>query len=430
MTGIVVSLILLVIGYIQHRRKKTWVAPDVLFCYEWAFITFLASLHLFNMFEASIKVWMIVLIGSMSFIIGVNTKQNNNDRMIANKGCTISSLKPFFNPRTFVFFAVILFISQWGDFWQSIKLQALGYSLGEMRGAHFGSDEVNGISRSTGALDAIINMLKSAIQILVIAVGIYYYSIRKKRKTLYLLTVIGLVLMEAYTDGGRFGLAYLLVEVFVCFFLVQQRQTRISTGSSIRVIVVVVGIVAAIMAVSLSRGWEYQDFSVKYYRYICGNIVFFDQHLKRIDNSDALYIIWCSFYGLWAMLLPALRAFIGLPYPSSFQEASKQIVGVTQDAVQIGVNMYTNAFITPFYHLYADGRWVGVIVGMFLFGLLCGWVYRKVELRQDGRNIIVYLIICQMIFKSLSAYPFSNTGYVFIIIFFFLYKRKTLNLFR
>ena len=87
----------------------------------------------------------------------------------------------------------------------------------------------------------------------------------------------------------------------------------------------------------------------------------------------------------------------------------------TQTYREIGDELVTNAFITPFYHLYADFRWIGVIVGMFLFGAVAGYLYKKAKYYMDGTQIVYYLIISQMIFKTLQTYPLTMKEYIFAL---------------
>lgn len=55
-------------------------------------------------------------------------------------------------------------------------------------------------------------------------------------------------------------------------------------------------------------------------------------------------------------------------------------------------------------------------MGMFVFGVIVGYIYKKARYYQDGRHMVYYLIICQMIFKSLQMYPFSNKTYLSVLL--------------
>ena len=306
----------------------------------------------------------------------------------------------------------------------------MGYTLQEMRGAHFDSGAVAGFEVQKGAVQEILNALQTATKLLIVAVGIHYYTVGEKRNFLYIIAVGGLVVMEAFTDGGRWGLAYLLIEVLVCFYFFRNSVNGKIAGSksTLNAILLAAVIVGFIIATSFARGWETDIFLIKYYRYICGNIVFFDKHLASIPDDTPYFFIWNTFYGFWAMFLPFMRAVFGIPYPDSFDQASKIIAGTLQDPVQIGSDMITNAFITPFFHPYGDGGIIGVILGMMFLGFFAGSMYKKAIVNTNGRNVMVYLIVCQMLLHTIYYYPFAGNNYVFVVLFLFIYRKKTFNL--
>ena len=47
---------------------------------------------------------------------------------------------------------------------------------------------------------------------------------------------------------------------------------------------------------------------------------------------------------------------------------------------------------------YADFRWLGVMMGMLLFGVIAGHYYRKAT-TDNNTSIVPYLIISQMMIK-------------------------------
>lgn len=70
--GYLVSGILLLLAWILYKKNETIAAPEVLLCAEWSFISFLASLRLFGLYDVSWLTWMIVLVGSVSFLFGIS----------------------------------------------------------------------------------------------------------------------------------------------------------------------------------------------------------------------------------------------------------------------------------------------------------------------------------------------------------------------
>ena len=61
----------LAIAIIRILKDKTLIAPDVIFTIEWFLICGLASLQLYEFYEVGSKTWLMVLIGGLSYCVGV-----------------------------------------------------------------------------------------------------------------------------------------------------------------------------------------------------------------------------------------------------------------------------------------------------------------------------------------------------------------------
>ena len=412
--GYIVATVLLMIGIFYHRKSKTWACPETLFCYEWALISFLASLRLFGLYEASWHTWIIILIGSVSFVIGCS-----GGRMIKVK--INSTGRNIISERVFWIFAAIIILYTIPDLVQSIHYMRLGVSLGDIRNASVaGQDMVEGYTRREGALWEYVELCTSVMNLLVTGHGILEYIKDSKKNFKYIATVMIITLMQTFAYGGRFGLAYVIIELLVCMNLNKVTGKNLISVMSVRlkrnIKRIVILLVAVIVIVTLIRGAEATDLLKKYYRYICGDIIFFDLHLERMDGQSLMSCTFAGFYGFWAVVLPILNR-LGINYPQLYMDTINEVMD-GQTFLQIGDGLATNAFITPFYHLYADFRMPGVILGMMFFGMIAGVLYKKVKLRKDGYSVVCYLIVTQVIFKSLQMYPFASKIYVlaFVVI--------------
>ncbi len=89
---------------------------------------------------------------------------------------------------------------------------------------------------------------------------------------------------------------------------------------------------------------------------------------------------------------------------------------------------YINAFTTAFYYLYADFRFIGVIAGMFVFGIIAGNLYKNAKSTRRSSSIVPYLFILQIIVSSIQGYAFGSADIVFtfgiMLIIYFLSKYK------
>lgn len=421
--GFVVAFDLLLLAIFFHWRKKTLASPEVFFCYEWAIICFLASLQLYGMYSASTKTWAIILVGSVSFVLGVTAIEHFPPRKKVEK----VSLRPLIiekenNQRGFFarikahpwFWGLVAFLYVFSliDMGKTLYWLASGLTLDQIRILYLSSNNF---------VVEVYNDIFDALQTIVVAIFIKKFIDDVKGNWWYILLASGLVLMQAFSDGGRFIIAYLIVEIFVCFLLYSKRNKNVLPRRFKFVILGSCGVlVLAILVLTLLRGAAITDLAAKAYRYICGNIVFFDRHVVALDASGFHSYSFASLYGIWAVILPILENGLGIAYPFIYLDTIAKVMN-GQEFVQIGENMYTNAFITSFYHPYADFRWVGVIAGMFIFGLICGYLYKKAKAGGTFYTV-TYLLFAQMIFKTFHCYPYSAKVYVYITLLLVVYK--------
>lgn len=421
--GFVVTTILLLFGIYISRKKRTWVSPDVLFCYEWAFISFLASLQLFGMYAVSTKTWVIMLIGSFAFLIGVNVSSKTKVRLHCDTvGASVQTRESSQSNKWFWVIILILYVFAVKDLIQTVRLMLSGVMLDNIRLMSYGIVKSANYQLNTGLVAELISSLVSAVETVIIAIGIQKTIIDANKNYKCLIAVTALVLIRSFSDGGRFGIAYLIVELLACYaFYVrygQQSKIELTQHLKRRIRWILIALVALIIIITLLRGAESAELLKKYYRYICGNTVFFDLHVLELDASDFWSFGFAGFYGVWAWLLPILHNSVGLPYPETYLNTITNVMN-GQMFLKIGTDMYTNAFITPFYQLYADFRWFGVFGGMFLFGFLAGRAFKKAKSFRKY-DVVYFLVIVQMIFKTLQMYPFASKDYFMIFVVFLM----------
>lgn len=222
--GFAVATILLFVGILQHRNRKTWVSPDVFFCYEWSLISFLATLQLYGMYSASSTTWLIILIGSITFVIGVNLARRFKFKSYNSLSVTsmdnIGMIKfQSKEKRLFWITLFVLYVLASKEFMQSIRLMMSGTTLDSIRLMSYGIMTSDNYVRNTGLIAEISDAIIAAIEKIIEAMGIQIFVIDTKKNFNYLLSVCGLVLIHSFSDGGRFGIVYLIIAVVVCYTL-------------------------------------------------------------------------------------------------------------------------------------------------------------------------------------------------------------------
>lgn len=423
--GYITSFILLLLALIMQKKKGTWLSPDVLFCYEWFAISCLASLHLFTMYEVSTFTWSLILIGSISFCVGVNANISKKNLKAHVGSFSLENSRPLLSQKLYFVLYVLVLLSYIPLLVQTIFLLQSGVELDEVRSAFFGATELSGYERNTKGIYAAINYLQAFGYMLVVANGIFVFV--KDRNFLFLLSAISLVIIDSTVTGGRFNIAYFVIELIICFEIFSKARITKKKKANFKTKIIVGATVLLFayffVSITFLRGAESDEIVTKYYRYFCGCIPYFDVRMPQIDKDGIWYCGLASFYGITNMIFPVLHVF-GVPYPDTYNTCIEN-VNDTQEFMKIGTDMSTNAFVTPFYHLYADGRLFAIILGMLFFGLIAGKVFKNIIYRASGANVIFYLLICQMIFETLYHYPFVNLGNgLFLLLWLFFLNRK------
>lgn len=425
--GIIVAFFLFIFAISIHYKERTWVSPGALFCYEWGIISLLASMRLFGLYEASFKTWMIILLGTISFLVGINFGK----RLRIGNYAPVNTVNgemynpPFFGKRIFWIIVLVLLIYNVYLLSNTYVYIKMGYSLGEIRDANAGMINLTGFSRSSGIFNELISLLMNILEIFVVATGIEAFISDIKANWKMFVAVFAVEIVNAFSTGSRFTIAYLMVELLVCIGFYkhcgQDIGIQISRKTKKWVGRIVVLLLAILIWITLVRGAQTGQIVEKYYRYVCGNIVFLDLHIKELDDIGFWSMGYAGLFGFWSFVLPYFNA-LGISYPTIYLDTISKVFN-TQTFIQIGTKMYTNAFISPFYHLYADYRWFGVVVGMFIFGGIVGKGYSRAVRESTHVRVIFYLVMCQMLFKTLQTYPFSLKPYFFAMIIILLHQR-------
>lgn len=173
--GYLVSGILVFLAWISYKKSGTIAAPEVLFCIEWSLISFLASLRLFGLYDVSWLTWIIVLVGSLSFLFGISYGKRVIGKYTINKEIRENGDVFLMSKKFFWAFLTIMTVYVLYDFSQTYQYLAAGYSLGQIREASVGMSEIVGYNRRTGALAEYIEIIVGVMELLVVASGITYF---------------------------------------------------------------------------------------------------------------------------------------------------------------------------------------------------------------------------------------------------------------
>lgn len=405
--GLIASIIILLLAFVAFRQRKRWYAPDVFFLFMWSVITFFSYLHLYGMYETNDSTYLIVLIGCISYMIGCSYgyKLNIKDNYALHRSEFI------FTPRFFWVASIVLFLLQLSPFIKTYALVSMGVELSEVRSDFF--------DQSQSSLDVIIGVLTSLLGPIVQISGIVFLLKDFRKNFICLFPIVILALMESVISGGRFGIAHILLEVVVCYYFLRQNT---KTNVSIKKVVLyalVFAFVSVIVFITSMRGIESDSAKGHYYVYLCGCVKYFDLQLQALNNSS-FYPLGSALWGLWYILFRIFHS-LGFSYPDWYLYIGTNMN--TAETFPVGDEMRINAFSTPFYHLYFDMGWIGVIIGMFVLGLFASYVYKRALKCPSTPNLVFFILVIQMLFMTIFSYPLVNNGNVLIILYMFFTRR-------
>lgn len=405
--GFVASIIILLLAFVSYGKRKRWYAPDVFFLFMWGVITFLSSLHLFGMYETNDSTYLIVLLGCISYMIGSNFGYN----LKIKDNYTLYRSEFIFTPRFFWGASLVLFFLQLSPFLITFALIGMGGDLSEVRQDFF--------EQSQSSLDVIIGVLSSLFGPIVQISGIVYFFKDFRKNFVCLFPIVILALMGSVINGGRFGIAHILLEFVVCYyFVLQNTETRIKVSKTTIFIFVSI-FVSVIVAITMMRGVESESIEKHYYAYLCGCIKYFDMQMQVISNTS-FYPLGSALWGLWYNLFRIFHS-LGFSYPDWYLYIGTNMN--TAETFSIGDEMRINAFSTPFFHLYFDMGWIGVIIGMYVLGLFVSYVYKRALKCPSTPNLVFFIIVIQMLFMTIFSYPLVDNGNVLIILYMLFTRR-------
>ncbi len=379
----------------------------------WGAISLFASFRLYTLYAASNKTWFLILIGTLCFGLGCKAATKVNFNILKNNSHQITTI----NTKYFWCMAIFTLLYGFGDMAVSIILMKSGVGLQEIRSAGFGlSDDVTGVAPKSAMATFIGMLVFGPIQTLTVALGIYFFLTKSSNNVIYIITAFFIVLEKSIATGGRFDLAYFVIELLVAYKIIGRHyiSKRIRRLTKLYFLLGV----SSILLITVLRNSDTSVMLQKYYRYFCGNVIFFDLRVEMLDNNGFMTLGYAALYGFFYPVFLILNNLIGLPYPSRYLEMSKIVLN-TQEFAQIGDEMTTNAFSTPFYYLYADFRIIGVIIGMFLLGAFCNKMFIRCQRNLYGnmRPTIIYMIVVTALFNTIFCFPTVTTAFYLAIIY-------------
>lgn len=425
--GILLCFIMLVVGCVFEPKILN---PITIFFVEWLIVLYLSKLNLYDIIKVSPRTYTYILIGMCMFVIGFYGYSVFNQRH------SFSGRKKYVLNSDLVYaLAIVTMLFFFFDFSKSVVSLLSGGSLATLRE-----------SAQSGSLFS-ENKLLNAIRILIaapfslalsaIAPASFFFNRDKKNKTLLIITII-IIAERLLSDGGRSPMVYLMMSFLICYtfslsngekirkkVFIKDWKIRIP-NKSIYVSIALVLAIWMLYIITLSRSGEN---TIRYsYYYFAMEPVMFEKWGNIVDNNNLVAYGMASFNGILFTLFYLISSIFKVAYPATWRGIYEIIEGLgTQWQVITYSGLQANSYASIFWTFYFDGRLLGIIIGMLVYGIFTAIIYRNALNNPAEKSVALYSFTLIGVFYTFQQLIFQNIYYsiAFLMIVFLLYKRKS-----
>lgn len=421
----IIIMCLLAILYANNKYEHFY-NPISSFCIVWVIIVAFATMQLYGLNATSQKAYSIVFWGTLSFILGCSIGLNKkivfgsigrNSKYIYAVGAWHEKTY-ILNTRIVWFFSIVTLTVLLVQFSSVALLYLQGFSMHDVRVIYASGNYA--LESGNVVLSVLNSYVARPFEIAIMPLSAIAIFQEKNKDWKLFIVGITIIFLQIVVDAGRAGVVQWLFCIgFVYIFSVQQKfHGRISQKAKLQIILL--GIVCLMILTYLSSLREIDDTTSSFYTYICGCLPYMDLRLEEVDSSGIMTYGASALFGI-SSIVSWLLSIIGC-YPHFFTIVTK--MASVQEYYFIGSEIEFNAFVTPFYHLYIDGRWIGVIVGMLLYGYFSGRSYTEMTRNTNSKTIYIYTIVLLGILFSMIRFSFVKTNYVLALCYLPLFFKK------
>lgn len=313
------------------------------------------------------------------------------------------------------------------DFSVSLRYLLSGNSLDFIR--HMAQDSTSDLNVRSDILSAMKNILISPFVLALQPIVAFDFWLGNRDKKLLGLDII-ILLLRVLTDGSRSNVVYFVLHFIIGFtFIYSKRKNnffknlkRKKKNRIITIAVLIFGVIA-ILWITLSRSGEN---AIKYaYYYFTMEPYMFEQWAEKVDKLHLLGYGMASTNGFSFAGFYILKNLGLMNYPEVWHSINT-IIGETQTQWMIisSFSSRANAYVSLFWYLYLDGRVIGIIIGMFIYGIIGARSYWTALKNMSSKAMCIYAFILQGLIMSFVRLQFANIIYAVAFIMIICFYRQ------
>ncbi len=421
---IVFCVIFTIIGYWSERKVLN---PISIINLMWGVILFFSSLKLYTLYQVRSEVYCWIFIGLIAYSIGyylfkIFLKDGKLKFRIRSGKCIDNGKKIANYRRVYIlYFICIVYIfyrmSRYGT-----AIISAGVNLSVI------SDVVkNSKISDKGIINAINFLIVSPLYLpLTIFFAVDFWMGKRDKKVLLLAVIMTIGRIIIY--GGRHPVIQLFIAMVIALtFSCSKYQTlfykKVKTFGRKRSLLptIIIGIVVfgylTFTKTTAVVKTIYLDFAMQPYMF---------QYWA--DNLGKKYAYgFASLFGFIHPILYIAKNLFRLfnDMPNFFSAIYNNIQDTFNVWIPIGENLRANAYTSSFWYLYYDGREFGIILGMFIWGILSYVFFSKAKRWTSSANVANYVMMAEAIIYTFTDMEFYKASYVlgFIYLNFLIFRK-------
>lgn len=419
-----IGVLFIIFAYFFSKSYKVWFNPGSIFLYMWGGVFILYSFRLFSINSITSSTRMVFFVGILSFVLGylplfLSSNKGHNFPSVEDPK---NELKIASNKRQFflllTIFSIVLYFIQF--------LQLLPYWLSGGVPLVKQANAEKFIVGS-GIVDTLVTFIANPIQILTLfSFSIDFFFSRGRYFYIQTFLTLLLAVLKYLVSGSKFSLIMLILPFLLVYLIYSSVNKSLDKRFSLSRYKSLI-LILTFFIVYLLQDKE-GDWVRSLYFYLVGNVPFGDFAITHIENQDIYFYGFVTFNGLFR-LFTILFKFIGVNFDffNIVNEAYDSML-LFEKAVYISPTEQYNAFTSIFTYFYKDGGIYAVIVFSGFLGWLSKQVYRKLNYQLSYFNVLLYLVLCYVLFFSLVRIQTYNITVVLALFYaFLLFQGKELD---
>ena len=423
-TCIVFCVIFTIVGFWTERKVLN---PISTMNFMWGGIIFLSSLMLYTLHQAREEVYGWIFIGLIAYTIGYYLfklfSKNGKVRFRIGKSCPKDGTVCVNYQRVYILYFICIAYILYRMARYGAAIISAGFNLSAISAVMSGASVGD-----TGLINAIGFLVATPLFLpLTIFFAVDFWMGKRDKKVLILTIIMTLGRIIIY--GGRHPVIQLFVVMIVALtFSYSKYQNQFYEKA--KAFRKRKGLLPTILAGVLAFGYLtftkttaasktlYLDFAMQPYM--------FQYWADNLGNQCAYG--FASLFGFVHPILYVLKNLFRIfaDMPEFFSSIFNNIQDTFNTWIPIGTTLRANAYASSFWYLYYDGREIGIVLGMFIWGVASFISFIKAKRHTSLLSVAHYAMMVEAIIYTFTDMEFYKASYVlgFFYLDFLIYRKK------